>query len=43
MRKETVRDGHIDVARTTIGTSFWFTPALDKDIRLLMPITDLNR
>ncbi len=29
------RDGHIDIARTTFGTSFWFTPDLDKDIRLL--------
>lgn len=29
------RDGLIDVARTTVGTSFWFTPALDKDVRLL--------
>ncbi len=29
------RDGYIDVARTTVGTSFWFTPALDKDVRLL--------
>ncbi len=29
------RDGHIDVARTTVGTSFWFTPDLDKDVQLL--------
>ncbi len=29
------RDGHIDVGRTTVGTSFWFTPALNKDIQLL--------
>jgi len=29
------RDGSIDIARTTIGTSFRFTPDLDKDIRLL--------
>ncbi|TKB27696.1 hypothetical protein FCL47_06090 [Desulfopila sp. IMCC35006] len=28
------RDGHIDVARTTVGTSFWFTPDLDKDVRI---------
>ncbi len=28
------RDGHIDVARTTVGTSFWFTPGLDKDVRI---------
>ncbi|MGB3212656.1 MAG: tetratricopeptide repeat protein [Desulforhopalus sp.] len=28
------RDGNIDLARTTIGTSFWITPDLDKDIRL---------
>lgn len=27
------RDGNIDMAKTTIGTSFWFTPSLDKDIR----------
>ena len=29
------RDGNIDIAKTTFGTSFWFTPDLDKDIRLL--------
>ena len=29
------RNGHIDVARTTVGTSFMFTPELDKDIQLL--------
>lgn len=29
------RDGNIDMARTSIGTSFWFTPDLDKDLRLL--------
>lgn len=29
------RDGHIDIARTSFGTSFWFTPDLDKDIRLI--------
>lgn len=29
------RDGHIDVGRTTVGTSFWFTPALNQDIQLL--------
>lgn len=29
------RDGHIDVARTTVGTSFLFTPDLDKDVQVL--------
>ncbi|MCP4338889.1 MAG: tetratricopeptide repeat protein [Desulfobulbaceae bacterium] len=29
------RGGNIDVARTSVGTSFWFTPDLDKDIRLI--------
>lgn len=29
------RDGNIDLAKTTFGTSFWLTPALDKDIRFL--------
>jgi predicted Zn-dependent protease len=29
------RDGNIDVARTSFGTSFWFSPDLDKDIRLI--------
>ena len=28
------RDGEIDVATTSFGTSFWFTPDLDTDIRL---------
>ena len=28
------RDGYIDIARASFGTSFWFTPDLDKDIRL---------
>ncbi len=28
------RNGHIDMARASIGTSFWFTPDLNKDIRL---------
>jgi hypothetical protein len=28
------RDGSIDMAKTSIGTSFWFTPDLDKDIQL---------
>ena len=29
------RDGHIDVARTTVGTSFLFTPDFDKEVELL--------
>ena len=28
------RQGHIDVGRTTLGTSFWFTPDLNKDIQM---------
>ncbi len=28
------RDGYIDIAKTSFGTSFWFTPDLDKDIRV---------
>jgi tetratricopeptide (TPR) repeat protein len=28
------RDGSIDMAKTSFGTSFWFTPDLDKDIQL---------
>ena len=28
------RDGNIDVAKTSFGTSFWFTPDLNKEIRL---------
>jgi len=32
--KKTGRDGNIDVATTSFGTSFWLTPDLDKDIRL---------
>ncbi len=28
------RDGSIDIGRTSIGTEFWITPDLDKDIRL---------
>jgi hypothetical protein len=28
------RDGNIDIAKTSIGTSFWFAPDLDKDIQL---------
>jgi len=28
------RDGNIDLIKKSIGTSFWFTPALDKDIRI---------
>ncbi len=33
--EKTGRDGNIDVARTSFGTSFWLTPDLDKDIRFL--------
>lgn len=29
------RDGYIDVETTSIGTSFWFTPDLNKEIRLI--------
>lgn len=29
------RDGLIDMAKLSIGSSFWFTPDLDKDIRLV--------
>jgi len=29
------REGTIDMARTTIGSSFWMTPDLNKDIRFL--------
>lgn len=28
------RDGYVDIAKTTFGTSFSFTPDLDKDLRL---------
>jgi Tfp pilus assembly protein PilF len=28
------RDGNIDIAKTSIGTSFWFAPDLSKDIQL---------
>ncbi|NOR23172.1 MAG: tetratricopeptide repeat protein [Desulforhopalus sp.] len=33
--KKDGRDGNIDVETTSIGTSFWFTPDLNKDIRLI--------
>ncbi len=33
--KKDGRDGYIDVETTSIGTSFWFTPDLNKDIRLI--------
>jgi predicted Zn-dependent protease len=33
--EKTGRDGNIDMARTSLGTSFWLTPDLDKDIRFL--------
>ncbi|MFW2366927.1 MAG: tetratricopeptide repeat protein [Desulforhopalus sp.] len=32
--KQSGRDGYIDMATTSIGTSFWFTPELDKDFTI---------
>ena len=32
--KQNGRDKHINMAKSSVGTSFWFTPDLDKDIQL---------
>lgn len=33
-QEKTGRDGYIDIATTSVGTSFWFTPDLDKDFTI---------